>query len=143
MAAEMGALQPVNVRMFRVSSDAAAQRAEMSGGQGDGRAPPTIGPRPELPPPLPAPSPAGGSTSLEQYHAQCTAQIILACAPTCNATHHGYELLATIDGADTKFSRSLAGPAVLLGRGGGPGLPGFDAGLGPPGAVKRPQRFPM
>ena len=28
--------------------------------------------------------------------------------PPCNAEHHGYELLATIDGTDTKFSCNLA-----------------------------------
>jgi hypothetical protein len=28
--------------------------------------------------------------------------------PACNAEHHGYELLATIDGTDTKFSCNLA-----------------------------------
>ena len=28
--------------------------------------------------------------------------------PECNAEHHGYELLATIDGTDTKFSCNLA-----------------------------------
>jgi hypothetical protein len=32
----------------------------------------------------------------------------MTCVPACNATHHGYELLATIDGADTQFSCSLA-----------------------------------
>eukprot|EP01050_Picozoa_sp_SAG11_P009303 SAG11_NODE_864_length_6839_cov_4.807567_4_plen_343_part_00 len=30
------------------------------------------------------------------------------CVPACNATHHGFELLATIDGTDTKFSCNLA-----------------------------------
>jgi hypothetical protein len=38
----------------------------------------------------------------------CTSQNILTCVPTCNSTTHGYELLATIDGTDTKFSCSLA-----------------------------------
>eukprot|EP01052_Picozoa_sp_SAG31_P049515 SAG31_NODE_10884_length_1087_cov_1.907895_1_plen_293_part_10 len=49
-AAEMGALQPVNVRMFRImiSSDAAQSQAEMFGG--DGQTQPIIGPLPELPP---------------------------------------------------------------------------------------------
>jgi len=28
--------------------------------------------------------------------------------PDCNAEHHGYELLATIEGTDTKFSCNLA-----------------------------------
>ena len=32
----------------------------------------------------------------------------MSCVPTCNATHHGFELLATIDGTDTKFSCNLA-----------------------------------
>eukprot|EP01050_Picozoa_sp_SAG11_P026987 SAG11_NODE_6667_length_1270_cov_6.366354_1_plen_75_part_00 len=43
-AAEMGALQPVNVKMFRIviSSDAAQSQAEMFGG--DGQTQPVIGP---------------------------------------------------------------------------------------------------
>ena len=45
---------------------------------------------------------------MEQYHAQCTTANILTCVPTCNSTTHGYELLATIDGTDTKFSCALA-----------------------------------
>ena len=45
---------------------------------------------------------------LTKYHAQCTTANILTCVPVCNATTHGYELLATIDGADTKFSCNLA-----------------------------------
>ena len=49
---------------------------------------------------------------MEQYHAQCTTANIQTCVPVCNAccnvTTHGYELLATIDGTDTKFSCNLA-----------------------------------
>eukprot|EP01052_Picozoa_sp_SAG31_P040557 SAG31_NODE_5901_length_2264_cov_2.354273_1_plen_395_part_10 len=106
-AAEMSALQPVNVRMFRImiSSDAAQSQAEMFGG--DGQTEPVIGPLPELPPPPPA-SADSGSTEVQEYHAQCTTANILTCVPACNATHHGFELLATIDGTDTKFSCNLA-----------------------------------
>jgi hypothetical protein len=43
-----------------------------------------------------------------QYHAQCTTANILTCVPACNATRHGYELLATIGGTDTTFSCNLA-----------------------------------
>eukprot|EP01051_Picozoa_sp_SAG22_P002240 SAG22_NODE_99_length_20560_cov_128.669029_5_plen_90_part_00 len=35
---------------------------------------------------------------MQEYHAQCTTENILTCVPTCNATHHGFELLANIDG---------------------------------------------
>eukprot|EP01051_Picozoa_sp_SAG22_P011004 SAG22_NODE_1024_length_5987_cov_3.799932_4_plen_623_part_00 len=106
-AAEMGALQPVNVRMFRImiSSDAAQSQAEMFGGQGQTE--PIIGPLPQLPPPPPASSDSG-STEVQDYHAQCATENILTCVPTCNATTHGYELLANIDGTDTKFSCNLA-----------------------------------
>eukprot|EP01051_Picozoa_sp_SAG22_P017438 SAG22_NODE_2690_length_2307_cov_46.005435_1_plen_633_part_10 len=106
-AAEMGALQPVNVRMFRImiSSDAAQSQAEMFGG---GQTQPIIGPLPELPPPPPASTSDFGSTEVQEYHAQCTTSNILTCVPACNATHHGYELLANIDGTDTKFSCNLA-----------------------------------
>ena len=48
------------------------------------------------------------AVDVEQYSAQCTTQNILICVPTCNTTTHGYELLATIDGTDTKFSCSLS-----------------------------------
>jgi len=43
-----------------------------------------------------------------QYHAVCTSADVASCVPECNAEHHGYELLATIDGTDTKFSCNLA-----------------------------------
>eukprot|EP01050_Picozoa_sp_SAG11_P004502 SAG11_NODE_290_length_11190_cov_12.004872_1_plen_566_part_00 len=107
-AAEMGVLQPVNVRMFRImiSSDAPQSQAAMFGNDGSPPAPP-LGPLPDLPP-SPPPSPDSSSTDLEQYHAQCTTSNILTCVPACNSTTHGYELLATIDGTDTKFSCNLA-----------------------------------
>ena len=38
----------------------------------------------------------------------CSSAAIMGCVPTCNASHHGYELLATIDGTDTKFSCNIA-----------------------------------
>jgi hypothetical protein len=88
-----------------ISSDATQSQAEMFGGQGQTE--PIIGPLPELPPP-PSASSDSGSTDVEQYHVQCTTSNILSCVPECNATHHGFELLATIDGTDTKFSCNLA-----------------------------------
>ena len=45
---------------------------------------------------------------MEQYHAECTSADVASCVPECNAEHHGFELLATIDGTDTKFSCNLA-----------------------------------
>ena len=33
---------------------------------------------------------------------------VFDCVPSCNATTHGFELLATIDGTDTKLVCSLA-----------------------------------
>jgi hypothetical protein len=38
----------------------------------------------------------------------CSSATISDCVPICNETHHGYELLATIDGMDTKLSCNLA-----------------------------------
>jgi hypothetical protein len=107
-AAEMGSLQPFNVRMFKilVSLEAAQSQAEIFGNVGQTL--PSIGPLPELPPPPPASSSGPSATYLEQYHAQCTTTNILTCVPACNTTTHGYELLATIDGTDTKFSCNLA-----------------------------------
>ena len=79
-------LQPVTVQMFKVHI--ATNVTAM------------------LPPPPPASS--SGSTDLQEYHAVCSSAAISDCVPTCNATHHGYELLATIDGMDTKFSCNVA-----------------------------------
>jgi hypothetical protein len=50
---------------------------------------------------------AGGG-GVEQYHAECNSVDAVTCVPACNAEHHGFELLATIDGSDTKFSCNLA-----------------------------------
>ena len=50
---------------------------------------------------------AGGG-GVEQYHAECNSVDAVTCVPACNAGHHGFELLATIDGSDTKFSCNLA-----------------------------------
>eukprot|EP01050_Picozoa_sp_SAG11_P010884 SAG11_NODE_1116_length_5800_cov_21.451149_2_plen_675_part_00 len=95
--AQSAAMMPnwMEVKMIRVSISS------------EGPAQPIIGPLPDLPP-SPPPSPDSSSTDLEQYHAQCTTQNILTCVPSCNATTHGFELLATIDGTDTKFSCNLA-----------------------------------
>ena len=60
------------------------------------------------PPPAPAPPPSGPPTAVDQYHAACHSSDILDCVPACNSTTHGYELLATIDGTDTKFSCNIA-----------------------------------
>eukprot|EP01051_Picozoa_sp_SAG22_P003500 SAG22_NODE_172_length_16609_cov_14.370806_2_plen_2010_part_00 len=104
-AAQMGVLQPVNVRMFRihVSSDA-AQSHQVYNTVGQ---PIIAGPNLELLSPPTAPSDSG-STEVREYHAQCNRSNIMTCVPACNATHHGYELLANIDGTDTKFSCNLA-----------------------------------
>ena len=112
-AAAMNRMQPVEVRMYRISvssSEAAGNQAGMflpDGGSTDPTIPPIIGPLPELPTPGDGQQ-GGSSTDVEQYHAQCTTANILTCVPACNATTHGYELLATIDGTDTKFSCNLA-----------------------------------
>jgi hypothetical protein len=49
-----------------------------------------------------------GVVDVKQYHAECTTQNIMTCVPACNEAHHGYELLATIDGTDTKFGCNVA-----------------------------------
>ena len=82
-------LQPVTVQMFKVHIATNV----------------TAGPPP---PPPPSSSDSGSSTALQEYHAVCSSAAISDCVPTCNATHHGYELLATIDGTDTKFSCNIA-----------------------------------
>ena len=104
-------LQPVEVQMFRVRVDTegAAQSGAMFPSGGPGPSPPLDPLQPLLPlPPPPAPQGAEDPTGVEQYHATCSSADIAACVPACNAQHHGYELLATIDGTDTKFSCNLA-----------------------------------
>ena len=108
----MNRMQPVEVKMYRVNinSEAAQQAAMANGGSTHGGGL-TFGPvvlAPTSPSPPPTPSGDGGLTDVEQYNAECTTANIQTCVPTCNATTHGYELLATIDGTDTKFSCTLA-----------------------------------
>ena len=56
-----------------------------------------------------APGSGGADSSgVQEYHAECSSAEIASCVPACNAEHHGFELLATIDGTDTKFSCNLA-----------------------------------
>eukprot|EP01052_Picozoa_sp_SAG31_P024531 SAG31_NODE_2093_length_6459_cov_3.398585_3_plen_494_part_00 len=106
----MANMQPVEVKMFRITIDQEAeQQAAMANG-GSAEPSPPFGPV-VLPPSgsVPASSPEDGAAiDVEQYHAQCTTANILSCVPACNATHHGFELLATIDGTDTKLSCNLA-----------------------------------
>ena len=106
-------LQPVAVQMFRVlvNTEGAAQAGAMfpGGGDGDGggdsKGHDPLQPLPPVPPPKPG---AAGETGVEQYHAECTSADVVSCVPPCNVEHHGYELLATIDGTDTKFSCNMA-----------------------------------
>ena len=102
-------LQPVDVQMFRVrvSTEGAAQSGAMFPGSGGSGLPP-LDPLQPLPPPPAAPQAGEDATEVEQYHAECSSTDIESCVPACNAEHHGYELLATIDGTDTKFSCNLA-----------------------------------
>ena len=109
-------LEPVAVQMFRVlvNTEGAAQAGSMfpaggsggpgNGGQAGGGQPldPLQPLRPVPPPPPPAPS--DGSQAVQEYHAECTSADIATCVPACHAQHHGFELLATIDGSDTKMS---------------------------------------
>eukprot|EP01046_Picozoa_sp_COSAG06_P002765 COSAG06_NODE_101_length_24097_cov_15.305150_4_plen_1590_part_00 len=112
-------LQPVAVQMFRVrvSTEGAAQAGSMfpDGGGGGGQ-PPPLDPLhplvPLAPPPPPPPSPNSGGDpaagGVEQFHAYCSSVDVATCVPPCNPEHHGFELLATIDGSDTKFSCNVA-----------------------------------
>ena len=107
-------LQPVAVQMFRVlvNTEGAAQAGTMfPGGKDNGGAGQPLDPlRPvtPVPPPPPDGTGAGDETAVQQYHPVCTSVDVASCVPTCSAEHHGYELLATIDGTDTKFSCNLA-----------------------------------
>ncbi len=103
-------LQPSAVQMFRVlvNTEGAAQTGAMFPHGEEGGLPlDPLQPLPLTPPP----TSIGGdetTTDVTQYHARCTAAEVVSCVPDCNVEHHGYELLATIDGTDTKFSCSLA-----------------------------------
>ena len=107
-------LQPVAVQMFRVlvNTEGAAQAGAMFPGDGeDGLLPDQLQPLPPAPPHTSPSDSTGGdetTTGVTQYHAECTSADVASCVPACNVEHHGYELLATIDGTDTKFSCNLA-----------------------------------
>eukprot|EP01043_Picozoa_sp_COSAG02_P046624 COSAG02_NODE_4380_length_5425_cov_171.848104_2_plen_803_part_00 len=105
-------LQPVAVQMFRVlvNTEGAAQASSMFSGGVDGQNPLDVWhPLPPVPPSSPD-APEGGDETrgATQYHRVCTSTDVASCVPPCNAEHHGYELLATIDGTDTKFCCNLA-----------------------------------
>ena len=95
---------------------ASAHRAAQSGSMfsGGGRSSlPALDP---LQPLLPAPAPPpGGSQSVVEYHAECSSADIASCVPACDVEHHGFELLATIDGSDTKLSCTSCTAAFSLG----------------------------
>jgi hypothetical protein len=107
-------MQPVAVQMFRVmvNTEGAAQTGAMfPGGDENGGAGQPLDPLQPLspaPPPSPDVTEGGDKTAVQQYHAVCTTADVASCVPACNAEHHGYELLATIDGTDTKYSCNLA-----------------------------------
>ena len=108
-------LPATQVLQFRVlvNTEGAAQAGGMfpGGGAGGGDEKPPLDPLQSLPPVPPPPPDATGAedgTGVQQYHAFCTSVDVASCVPECNAEHHGYELLATIDGTDTKFSCNLA-----------------------------------
>ena len=87
-------MEPVTVQMFKV---AIATKPALSPPPANRNSPP------------PPPPPGGAhSTAVKAYHAVCSSSSISGCVPHCNATTHGFELLATIDGSDTKFSCSVA-----------------------------------
>eukprot|EP01051_Picozoa_sp_SAG22_P004372 SAG22_NODE_232_length_14402_cov_58.042159_2_plen_579_part_00 len=104
----MANLQPVDVKMFRITINQEVEQQAAMANSGSTAPSPPFGPV-VLPPGGSSPTPGSDeATDVEQYHAQCTTANILTCVPACNATHHGFELLATIDGTDTKFSCNLA-----------------------------------
>ena len=89
-------LQPVSVQMFKIAIATKPPPSAASPGP-----PPPSKPHSSPPPPPHA-------SAVQEYHAVCSSATIETCVPTCNATHHGYVLLATIDGTDTKFSCNVA-----------------------------------
>jgi hypothetical protein len=112
-------LQPVAVQMFRVlvNTEGAAQAGSMfpgggagsgDGGGGSGSPLDPLQPVTPVPPPPPDATSGEDQAGVTQYHAVCTSADVASCVPPCNAEYHGYELLATIDGTDTKFSCNLA-----------------------------------
>ena len=100
-------LQPVTVQMFRVhvNTESVVQAGAMFPGEGDGSEQPID---PLQPTHVPPSTPGFSSADLGQYHARCASSNIKRCVPTCNLTTHGFEMLATIDDTDTKFSCNLA-----------------------------------
>eukprot|EP01046_Picozoa_sp_COSAG06_P033669 COSAG06_NODE_3455_length_5319_cov_12.049425_2_plen_655_part_00 len=116
LGAPVSALQPVAVQMFRVlvNTEGASQIGAMfpgGGSAGNGGKLDPLQPLPLVPvPPPDATASSGDATTgaVTQYHRICHSADVASCVPECNAAHHGFELLATIDGTDTKFSCNLA-----------------------------------
>ena len=108
-------LPATQVLQFRilVNTEGTAQAGTMfPGGQNGGGGAGYGHPLDPLQPLTPVPPPPSGDvaegTAVTQYHAVCTSADVASCVPDCTTEHHGYELLATIDGTDTKFSCNIA-----------------------------------
>jgi hypothetical protein len=109
-------LQPVSVQMFRVrvNTEGAAQSGAMFPSTDSNGLPLLdldldplhLDPLQPLPPP-PPPLAEGGTGAIEQQQTECTSANLATCVPACNTDNHGYELLATIDGSDTKLACGL------------------------------------
>eukprot|EP01045_Picozoa_sp_COSAG04_P018253 COSAG04_NODE_1675_length_5968_cov_2.264270_5_plen_670_part_01 len=103
-------LQPVTVQMFHVrveTGEGQAQSGAMFPGGGNAGSGGKLDPLQPLPPPSP-PAPGNAAEEAHEYQVACRSADVASCVPPCNPEHHGYELLATIDGTDTKFSCKLA-----------------------------------
>ena len=77
-------------------------------GVGDGQPLDPLQPPPSVPPSPPNAMGAEDETEVQQYHAVCTSADVVSCMPPCNVKHHGYELLATINGMDSQFNCNMA-----------------------------------
>eukprot|EP01045_Picozoa_sp_COSAG04_P004843 COSAG04_NODE_216_length_19953_cov_85.343558_14_plen_446_part_00 len=106
---------PTDVKMFIVLVDTGEGQSQSGAmfpsGAADGSGAPLdpLAPPPSLPflstlPPGSAPA----AEVVHEYHVRCHSSTIGKCVPACNPEHHGYELLATIDGTDSTFSCKLA-----------------------------------
>jgi hypothetical protein len=109
-AAMLQDARPAMIFHVLVLSDAAAQHAQMFGG--DGGLDQSFGPIKMDPHPAPSPSPpssAPGAEIAQEFRRVCTTENLLVCVPQCNSFTYGFLLSIEIDGRGTVMTCNKMG----------------------------------
>jgi hypothetical protein len=106
-AAMLQDARPAMIFHVLVLSDAAAQQAQMFGG--DGGVDQSFGPIKLDPQPAPSPSPAGGAEIAQEFRRVCTTANLTVCVPQCNSLTYGFLLSIEIDGRGTVMTCNKMG----------------------------------